>query len=319
LSNIFKIAAILIAVFYFSCAPVIRRDNLPSDRTRSGEILSLHLLNSAGPELGDGVTLVDPAAVCVNALGEIFISDRATNTISKLSPELTLQAHEGGISGTGGGFNRPLGMASDAALNLYIADSGNRRIQVFDHNLHYIKSISSYFNENDETVEFTLPGDLSFDSEGNIWVADDTKAEKIDPFSRLVLEISDKAPGYFIIGRISALDVSRRGQLAVADIGNQKILLSSIYGNYIGKFDVPSPVSLVWDNDDLWTTDPQSGKISAFDARGFLLFSYPGDEPGFRPIWAKFDPSGRLIVIDRGVRKIKVYEVVRGGGASGSK
>lgn len=285
--------------------------------TQAGAILSLRLIASAGPNFDDA-SFVDPAAVASNDLGEFFVSDKATNEIYKFSAELSLMAREGGSGSSAGGFNRPLGMASDAALNLYVADSGNRRIVVLDRSLHYVRSIDAYFDENDETVNFSLPGDVSIDNQGNLWVADDTRGVKLDPFQKLVLEISDKAPGHVIIGRVSSLETSRAGQVAIADLGNHKMFLVSLYGNYVGEFGVASPVSVAWNDNVIWVADQPGGKVSAYDTAGNMLFAFPGDEPGFRPAWLAFDSSGRLAVIDRGTRKLKIFEIINGTDSPGN-
>jgi DNA-binding beta-propeller fold protein YncE len=310
LSGASKFALVLSALL-LSCASGPRRDSFTQLPPRTGDILSLRLIASAGPAF-DNASFVDPAAVTVNDLGDFFVSDKASNEIFKFSSELALLAREGGSGSSEGSFNRPLGMASDAALNLFVADSYNRRLVVLDRSLRFVKTIDGYFDDNDAPFDFNLPGDLSFDNQGNLWVADDTRALKLDPFQNLVLEISDKSPGYVIIGRISSLDVSRAGQVAIADIGNHKMLLLSLYGSYVGEYGVPMPGAVAISGNEIWIADPAGGKISVYDSVGNLLFAFGGDEPGFRPAWLAFDPSGRLAVIDRGTRKLKIFEVIKG-------
>src|SRR5260221_8621169 len=76
--------------------------------------------------------------VAVDRAGNIFATDFDHHLVVKISPDgiLTVVAGNGiaGFSGDGGPGNRaslhtPLAVATDAAGNLYIADSGNQRIR----------------------------------------------------------------------------------------------------------------------------------------------------------------------------------------------
>jgi DNA-binding beta-propeller fold protein YncE len=278
-------------------------------RSQSRPILNIHQITSVGPELADEVSLISPATVITNDIGEIFISDNASNTVYRLSSTLEFLSKEGSPSSSI--FNKPLGMACDAALNLYVVDSGNHRIQVLDHNLRFARSISSYSDQNNESVDFTQPSDISIDGEGNFWIADDNKILKLNPFFNLLLEISDQVPSPFIVGKVTSLRVSKRGLVAIADNGNQRIRVISTAGNFISEINVSSPRAVIWDRDDnIWVLE--QNKLSAFDLTGIERFSFISDLPGARPVWAAFDPGGRLIIVDGGLRKVGIFEVVRG-------
>jgi sugar lactone lactonase YvrE len=269
--------------------------------------------------MGTYGSLVEPASLLVNSLGDIFIVDRATNVIYKLSAELEPVAREGGLGGFGGGFNRPLGMASDAALNLYIADAGNRQIMIFDRNLRFVRSVGSYEDDNGEAVDFLFPSDIGVDFEGNFWVADEDRVLKLDPFFRLIFEASRKAAGYFILGRVSAVEISRNGIVAIGDIGNNRIITMSIFGNYIGTNEASAVGALSWDDHgNLWVVEIDRGRITCYDASGTLLYAF-ANEGGARPVSMATDRSGRLLALDRDQRRLRIYEVIRGAGGPGNK
>lgn len=304
--------------WFLSCASGgAGQSAIPPASMPARPILNLSLVASSGPALADGVNLAGPAAVTSNGIGEIFISDKAANTIYKLSPSLEFVTSEGSPSSNE--FNRPIGLACDAALNLYVADSGNKRIQMLDHNLRFARSVSSYFDRNGESADFTLPSDISIDGEGNFWVADDDKVLKLDPFFNLILEISNKAPSSFIIGKVSSVRTNRGGQGAIADLGNQRIAIVSTAGNYIDEIPVPSPQSVAWDrNGNIWVVE-SSGMLSVFNINGNLIFSFRSDNPGSMPVWPAFDQGGRLLLLDGGLRRIDIYEVVTGASSIGGK
>jgi tripartite motif-containing protein 71 len=306
------------AGLFLSCASGgMKRSGPPPATMPAKPILNLSLVASSGPGLADGVNLINPAAVTSNGIGEIFISDKAANTIYKLSTALELMTSEGSPSSNE--FNRPRGLACDAALNMYVADTGNKRIQILDHNLRFARSVTSYFDQNGESADFTQPDDISIDGEGNFWVADDDKVLKLDPFFNLILEISNTAPSSFIIGKVSSVRTSRGGQAAISDLGNQRIAVVSAAGNYVGEIPVQSPQSVAWDKSgNIWVIE-SGGMLSAFNVNDNLIFSFRSDNPGSKAIWVAFDPAGRLLLLDGGLRKLDIYEVVTGASSIGGK
>ena len=79
--------------------------------------------------LGRG-EFVSPAAVAVNSQNEISSS---TGFISRSSPLRERWSRRRGKGGAGDGeLNRPLGLAVDAQNYVYVADTGNNRVQKFD-------------------------------------------------------------------------------------------------------------------------------------------------------------------------------------------
>jgi len=279
-------------------------------------ILNIRLQQSVGPSLGSGTTLIEPTAVAINDLGEIYISDKARNTIYKLSSSLELLSGEGGIGIGAGSFNHPIGLAFDAALNLYVAESGNRRITILDRNLHFVRNYTAYTNADGESVDFDSPSDVSLDREGNIWIADDSKALKLNPFFDLELEISNDSPGYPIIGEIVSLRTASSGLAALADRGSRQVVIIRTLGTNIGKFPIATPSAVAWDmNGNIWIA--AEGKIIAYGINGNLKFEYADNEPDSWICWLAFDSAGRLYTLDSGVRRLRTYDVILGAGSTG--
>lgn len=296
-----------------ACTSPGKRAGLYDTGAGRQSILNVRLIRSYGPVLGSGVALMEPSGATFNKLGELFISDKTTNRVFRLSADFNVISNEGGIGTSPGSFNRPAGMASDPALNLYVADSGNRRIQILDRNLRHVRSIRSYFDESDNPVNFTQPEDIVIDREGNIWIADNDKVLKLDPFYELLLEMSYDAPGNFRIGRASSIDISDGDLVAIADPGNRQVLITTVHGNYVNEFAAGKPSCVRWDRSGvLWVTDPSAGRIEAYDVSGNMIYRHIENSPGFRPSWITFDLSGRMIILDSGQRRVFVYDVIRG-------
>ena len=94
-------------------------------------------LPSAGPATGS--PLEDPTGVAVDASGDVFIADPASNLVVKVTPAGTLSLFAGKSNGAAGApaagsatrshLDAPTGLATDSAGDLYIADAANERIE----------------------------------------------------------------------------------------------------------------------------------------------------------------------------------------------
>ena len=84
-----------------------------------------------------------PTDVTWDSRGNVFVADGYGNSrVVKISPG-GKWLREVGTYGSGPDqFNTPHSIAADARDNIYIADRGNRRIQVYDDNLRYERTIA---------------------------------------------------------------------------------------------------------------------------------------------------------------------------------
>ena len=98
--------------------------------------------NGASAYVGDGIPATaaafQPAHICYDVLGNLYISDKYNNRVFKIDPSgmFWLAAGSGvtGFSGDGGNataatFNYASGVATDTCGNLYITEPGNGRIR----------------------------------------------------------------------------------------------------------------------------------------------------------------------------------------------
>ncbi|NDC42565.1 MAG: hypothetical protein EBZ77_13635, partial [Chitinophagia bacterium] len=128
-----------------------------------------------------GARVGGPAGLVLNTNGDLFVSDQKLNRIMKVTPGDALSLLAGGMTvanivgfgtyqdGTGGaaGFNKPAGLAIDAAGNVYVADFMNHCIRkiVTEPGVNYgnVTRLASGFN---------YPSAVAVDANGDIIVTD---------------------------------------------------------------------------------------------------------------------------------------------------
>jgi sugar lactone lactonase YvrE len=108
-------------------------------------------------------TFAGPADVAFAANGDIFVADgHVNNRIVKFSKDGTF-IKSWGKKGTGPGeFSVPHAIALDSRGRVFVADRGNKRIQVFDQDGRYLE----------EWTQFGRPSGLLITSDDTIYVAD---------------------------------------------------------------------------------------------------------------------------------------------------
>ena len=124
-----------------------------------------------------------PFALTVDSGGNIYVSDTANNAIRKITPDgavttiAGLPGYAGNTDGNGDSarFSAPQGLATDAAGNIYVADTGNNSIRKITPTGTVATLPIPTVITGDKTTNgapLNSPDGLAVDSAGNIYVAD---------------------------------------------------------------------------------------------------------------------------------------------------
>lgn len=99
--------------------------------------------------------------------GELYVGDLELHTLRKFSSTGELLAEYGGRGSEPGQFIGAWGISTDSHGDVYIADSGNRRIQKFDPNGAFLKEWSEYGGRS-----FIKPTGVFVDTNDIVYVCD---------------------------------------------------------------------------------------------------------------------------------------------------
>jgi len=220
-----------------------------------------------------------------------------------------------GVGSEPGQLSFPRNMAVAADGTVYVADSGNHRIQVFAADGSFLRQWGSSC----ELYTESLPGCVDLDGDGPLQVGDGQMRE---PWG---------------------IALSPDGKVYVADTWNHRVQVFDGQGNFLAKWGTFATTNgeAVGSPGDFWgpravaidaagnvyVTDTGNKRIQAFDADGVFLTQYGGggvvegrfDEPVGLAIAPRPDgqPGGALYVADTWNRRIQQFDVAFGDVLSG--
>jgi DNA-binding beta-propeller fold protein YncE len=128
-----------------------------------------------GAGSGDG-QFQEPWGMTVAPNGDLYVADTWNHRIQKfdasgrfLTKWGTFIDAKGQRDAEPGGLWGPRDVAIGPDGNVYVTDTGNKRIQVFDPNGRFLRAIGG---EGSGPGQFREPVGIAFDAAGNLWVAD---------------------------------------------------------------------------------------------------------------------------------------------------
>ena len=193
-----------------------------------------------------------PSSVAVYGSGNVYVADTNNNRIQKFDPQGNFITYIGAsapnASSANGSFSSPYAVAIDGTGNVYVADTGNNRVQKFDPQDNFITYIgASAPNASSANGSFNQPSGVAVDSSGYVWVADsgNNRLQKFDPQGNFITYTGASAPnassanGSFNFPHRIAVDVSKN--VYVADTNNNRIQKFGLQGNFITYIGASAP------------------------------------------------------------------------------
>ena len=218
----------------------------------------------------------DPWGIAVNSAGQVYVADTWNHRIQVFDQQGNFLYSWGRFVDTQGKpdaepgvFWGPRDIALDAQGNLYVADTGNKRIQKFTPDG---KFVAQWGGEGVIPGRFEEPTSLAFGPAGAVYVADAWN-QRVQVFS------SDFTP--------------------VAQWSVQ---------SWKSESPVNKPFLRVDGRGNIYVGDPEAYRVLVFNAQGKFTLSfgqYGLDTASFAlPLGMAFDPGGNLYVVDSGNSRV---------------
>ena len=169
--------------------------------------------------------LVEPSGLAIDTqnrllyvsdvnLDQVFVFDADT---FKLLRKIGTTGHNHELTGPGD-FAKPTGVALDKEGNLYVADTLNDRIEVFDADGVYLRT---WGKNGDGPGYFARPKGVTIDSDGHVWVADGMQ-DRVQVFTsegQLLIAMGGHGllPGQFQ-GLVNIASDNRRNRIYTSEI-----------------------------------------------------------------------------------------------------
>jgi DNA-binding beta-propeller fold protein YncE len=176
--------------------------------------------------------LVEPSMLAIDRENRLlYVSDIELDQVLvydadtlKLKRKIGTTGHKHELT-TPGDFAKPSGLAVDSDGNLYVADTLNNRIEIFDADGKFIRT----FGKNgDGPGYFARPKGVAIDGDGHIWVADGMQ-DRVQVFNK-------DAQLLISLGGHGLLPGQFQGLVGIATDKNNRVFTSEIYPGRVQQF-----------------------------------------------------------------------------------
>lgn len=223
------------------------------------------------------------------------------------------------------GLSQPTGIAVDGYGHVYVVDSSNQRIQVFDANGQFM-SLWGTGGSGDGQFMFAASnytgGGVAIDGLNHVYVADSLnhRIQVLDASGHFLTRWGKQGNGNGEFNTPRGVTVDARNNVYVADTLNDRIQVFDGKGIFIkewggrgrgnGQFNGPDSVAING-KDFLYVADRYNHRIQKFDASGKFLAvwgSYgSGDYQFITPSGVAVDEQDKIYVADNGNSRIQTY------------
>ncbi len=218
----------------------------------------------------------------------------------------------GGLGNGPAQFSKPTAVVAGTDAKLYVVDSGNNRIQVFDFSGNLIKSIGGFGFGNDQ---FNLPKDIWTKSIINIYVSDNNN-QRLLRYDRYLHYISafnssDSWHTEYQFQEVLSCAINSQKDLFILDRGENKIIKFNrlreperSFGAYEAGDVLEEPVQIdIVQGNKLIISDIARKSVLIYDFFGSFIMEIAGKEFKRPSGLASFNQN-ELLVADPGARKI---------------
>ncbi len=173
-----------------------------------------------------------PAGIAVDSTGAVYVADTGNHRVEKFGAGGSFVSVWGtsapAFSCSDGAFRSPKGIAVDGSGNIWVADSGNNRVQEFDAGGAWIKAWgANNASCGSSSLDGKLkgPSDIDFDAQGTMWIADrsNNRLQRFTTTGVFLSKIGSLGLDVAQFDAPSSVVVDGSGRVLVADTNNHRV------------------------------------------------------------------------------------------------
>jgi len=254
----------------------------------------------------------EPAGIAVNPInGNVAVSDEEHARVEVFNEAGKYITKFGKNGSAEGEFSKPRGLAIDSKGNIWVADSGNNRVQEFAEKGSEYKYVATFGKKGSGNGEFESPKGLAIDSKGNIWVADSGN-NRVQEFNEKLAYQRQFSAGLNPIG----VAIDSKGNVwndngnetgAIEEHTETGTLIRQIVsrGEGIGQLLEPKRLA-IGVNGELWIPDAGNNRVEVFNQKGEYMTKFgtsgSGKEQMEYPVALALDTKGNVWITDNNNR-----------------
>lgn len=260
------------------------------------------------------------ADISLDSNGNIYAVDSIGAYVLKFSNYGNLLIKWGGFGKRDGRMDYPSGIAIDSNNHIFVSDMNNQRIQEFEPNGVFIRTIGRYGNER----EVLAPSDVAVDSKGNLFVAEfnNARIKKFDYKGNFVTKWGSFGSGDIQFNNPERIIVDSNDDIYVSDCGNNRIQKFSNDGKFIlkwgtqgngnGEFMYTQGIGID-KNGYVYVADGNNHRVQKFTHDGTYLTKWglggSGNGEFVRVDGVAIDDNGFVFVSDRALQRIQKFKM----------
>jgi tripartite motif-containing protein 71 len=267
-----------------------------------------------------------PVAAAIDAAGDVWVVDQGNDRVQEWSSTGTW-LHTYGKKGTGTlQFESPEGIAvntnaaSPSYGDVYIADTGNNRIEELNSKGEYVRAFGK---KGSEPGQLSSPKGVAIDGNGNVWVGDYGN-NRVDEFSETGVVLGSFGGEGSGNGQFKGPDgiAISDGNMYLVDVGNDRVQEFSMSGEFLakfgskgsgeGQFEKPAGIAVEPVSGDLYVADEGNNRVEELNPAGTFVGAFgkkgTGNSEFSEPQSLVITSTGDIYVPDTGNNRVQELE-----------
>ncbi len=258
----------------------------------------------------------------------ISVNERVTgleaseiSTSSGIVKNLVLGNYTFGGAGNGTSeFSSPLGIATNGTGYVYVADTFNHRVQIFDAAGAYL---GEFGRQGSSDGEFSIPFGIAINGTGHVYVTDsgNRRVQIFDAVGTYLGEFGRQGSGNGEFVSPYGIAINGTGHVYVTDNFNHRVQIFDAVGAYLGEFgsggsgnsEFSRPNGIAINGTGyVYVTDSGNHRVQIFDAAGAYLGEFGrhgSDNSEFRnPNGIAINDAGHVYVADTVNDRVQIFD-----------